>query len=80
MEAYSMRIETLLSWAEVFATILTMLVLVGITVFVLVVLSGMRRESRRGRGPGRLPDATQPRRSHSATLHGWVILCLLLAA
>jgi heme/copper-type cytochrome/quinol oxidase subunit 2 len=81
MEGYnSMRMETILSWAEVFATILTMTVLVGITVFVLVALSGMRRESRRERGPAPPPSASQPRRSHGATLHGWVILCLLMAA
>jgi heme/copper-type cytochrome/quinol oxidase subunit 2 len=81
MKAYDgIGMGTILSWAEVFATILTITVLVGITVFVLVALSAMRRESRRERGPAPLPSESQPRRSHSATLHGWVILCLLMAA
>jgi imidazolonepropionase-like amidohydrolase/Tol biopolymer transport system component len=81
MEAYdAIRIGTLLSWAEMFAPILTMAVLVGITVFVLAVMGGIRQESRRGQRPARPPCAAQPRRTHRATLHGWVALCLLLAA
>jgi hypothetical protein len=80
MQAYdAIRIGTLLSWAEVFAAILTMAVVVGITVFVLAVVGGIRQESHRGRGKARLPGPTDPHRTYSATLHGWVILCLLLA-
>jgi imidazolonepropionase-like amidohydrolase/Tol biopolymer transport system component len=79
MESYdAFRIGMLLDWAEMFAAILTVAVVVGITVFVLMVLSGTRQESRRGRDA--LPGAAPRRRAHSTTLHGWVILCLLLAA
>jgi hypothetical protein len=72
MEAYnSIGMGTILSWAEVFATVLTITVLVGIAVFVLVALSGMRRESRREAWPGaaaeRIPAPPEPQR-HPARL------------
>jgi hypothetical protein len=76
----AIRIGTLLDWAEMFAAVLTVAVVVGITVFVLMVLSGIRQESRTGRDAVPPPGGAPLRRTHSTTLHGWVILCLLLAA